>query len=268
GILTTIEKGFDSFKSTSEFNNGSFNEGFRYWARIGGGYPADFADLIETGENKCIQLNLQTTDDAITTVKFRILNDKVFSGKQLVVIYDWSGDRNFDVELTQWDKNRSLLISSGIGKSVYEAKNDTEWNTTATAVLNPLFHSDEGFYFTVKIKLLDIIPSTAKIDNIRIALANNNGVLYDLDGNEIEGVARKADATEVETAIVTTTEKVKIDEEDIESSVIDTRTIIILCSVCGAALCIIAVSIVFMVYTSKTSSSKSTIKHIKNEDTS
>lgn len=251
GILTSKTENYTEIPATEEFINGSFSQGFRYWARTGDGYPSDLATLIESGENKYIQLNLRSNEEFITTTKFRILNDKVFSGKELVVIYDWLGDRNFDIELTQWDSTGSLLVSSGFGKPVYEAKNDGEWNTTATSPLNPLYHSDEGFYFTVKIKLLDTLPTTTMIDNIRIALVNSNGVLYDLEGNEIKGVARKADSAEVETAIVTKTEKVKIGTATVENSVVDTKTIVILCVVCGGALCVIAVAVVLMVYSSK-----------------
>ena len=204
-----------------------------------------------------MELNLQTDEDILTTAEFRILNDKVFQGKQLVVLYDWLGDENFDIEFIQWDgKTTFRTISSGIGKTVYEAKNENEWNTTATSPLNTLFHSDRGFYFTVRIKLLNMLPSTARLDNFRVALVNANGVLYDLEGNEIKGVARKANDKEASTTIVTKTEQVKIAAGPIEGSVVDKKTIIILCSVGGAALCVIAVAIVLMTYYSKPKTKK------------
>lgn len=260
GIYTTKTSNYSAIPATEELLNGSFTQGFRYWARTGDGYPSDLATIVETGENKYLKLNLRTNEEVITTTKFRVFNANVYSGKNLVVIYDWLGDRNFDIELTQWDSTGSLLVSSGFGKTVYEAKNKNEWNTTATAPLNVLYHSDEGFYFTVKIKLLDTLPTETMIDNIRVALVNSNGVLYDLDGNEIKGVARKAGAAEVETAIVTKTERVKTGTITIENSVIDTKTIIILCSVCGGALCIIAVAVVLMLYTSKSAEAEKSAK--------
>lgn len=260
GIHTTKTSNYSAIPATETFINGSFTQGFRYWARTGDGYPSDLAKIIEAGENKYVKLNLRTNEEVITTTKFRILNANVYSGRNLVVIYDWLGDRNFDVELTQWDSTGSLLVSSGFGKTVYEAKNENEWNTSSTAPLNALYHSDEGFYFTVKIKLLDTLPTETMIDNIRIALVNSNGVLYDLEGNEIKGVARKAGAAEAETAIVTKTEKVKVGTTTIENSVVDTTTIIILCSVCGGALCVIAVAVVLMLYSSKQAEAAKTSK--------
>ena len=263
GIHTTKTSNYSAIPATETFVNGSFTEGFRYWARTGDGYPSDLAEIVEAGENKYLKLKLQTNEEVITTTKFRIFNANVYSGRNLVVIYDWVGDRNFDVELTQWDSTGSLLVSSGFGKAVYEAKNENEWNTAATAPLNVLYHSDEGFYFTVKIKLLDTLPTESKIDNIRVALVNSNGVLYDLEGNEIKGVARKAGAAEVETAIVTKTETVKTGTITVENSVVDTKTIIILCSVCGGALCVIAVAVVLMLYTTKSVETARAAKTVK-----
>lgn len=266
GIHTTKTSNYSAIPATETFVNGSFTEGFRYWARTGDGYPSDLAEIVETGENKYLKLNLRTNEEVITTTKFRVFNANVYSGRNLVVIYDWVGDRNFDVELTQWDSTGSLLVSSGFGKAVYEAKNENEWNTAATAPLNALYHSEEGFYFTVKIKLLDSLPTESKIDNIRVALVNSNGVLYDLEGNEIKGVARKAGAAEVETAIVTKTETVKTGTVTIENSVVDTKTIIILCSVCGGALCVIAVAVVLMLYSAKSAETAKAVKAAKTEE--
>lgn len=90
--------------------------------------------------------------------------------------------------------------------------------------------------------------------------------MYDLDGNEIKGVARKAGAAEAETAIVTKTETVKTGTITIENSVVDTKTIIILCSVCGGALCVIAVAVVLMLYSAKSAESANAARVVKSEE--
>ena len=265
GIYTTKINNYTKIPATESFYNGSFSQGLRYWARTGDGYTSALATLMDAGENRYIKLNITSDEEMLTTTKFKVLNENVYSGRSLVVVYDWLGDQNFDVELTQWDSTGALLISSGFGKSLYKAKSNDEWNTAATAPLNVLYHSDEGFYFTIKIRLLSTQPTEALIDNIRIALVSKSGILYDLEGNRIEGVSRKADVGETETVIVSTPKKEKSDGMP-ESSVIDTNTIIILCSVGGAALCVMAISVVLMVYNSKKTVKKPSAKKEKKQD--
>ena len=49
----------------------------------------------------------------------------------------------------------------------------------------------------------------------------------------------------------------------VENSVVDTKTIIILCSVCGGALCVIAVAVVLMLYTTKSVETARAAKTVK-----
>ena len=207
-LLGTKEEGivfpegidFRSLTLQAGLKNYNFSEGLKYWASINDKKPSETVMIMSEGENSFLTPYQLESGDGIMSAPFYCEN--IIPGQAMVVVYDWSGPEAFTVTLEQYDSSGTSVLSSGFGKTIYKAKNDQEWNTNATKPIHPVRISDDGYNamsFLVKIEIHN--PSfDIKIDNLRIGYSNANGVIYDINGNEIKGEARTSNQSEAPVA--------------------------------------------------------------------
>ena len=208
-IYGTVEKGItfaegygiNDIAPLPGFMNGDFSAGLKFWGGLNNKQPTDIVSIETAGENKYLSFKQVSAGDGVFTLRFAC--NKLIPGKPAVLVYDWSGPLNFYVSLEQRDSNTVTLLSSGLGKSLYEAKSENEWNTGVTEPIHPVRIPIDGYYqlfFSVKIEIVEP-EENIKIDNIRLAYTNENNVIYDLDGNEIKGEVRTEDEAEEPTDV-------------------------------------------------------------------
>lgn len=221
--------------------NYNFTDGLKFWASINAKKPADAVMVMIDGENSFLMPNQLESGDGIISAPFFCEN--IIPGQAVVIIYDWSGSADFKITLEQYDSSGASVVSSGFGKSLYEAKNDQEWNTSVTKPIHPIRLSDDGYnaiLFNVKIEIYN--PTfDLKIDNLRIGYSNANGIIYDINGNEIKGEARtsnQAEAPLVEFKPPITDERNNTDQA-LERGGDNENLINIFIVLCTIALCII-----------------------------
>ena len=187
-----------SVELQSSLKNSGFTEGLRYWLSLNGGKPSESVTIVQNGENTYLTANKNSSGDTIGIVSMRFSYKNIVPGQAPVVIYDWAGSNDFTVKLEQRDLSFLYLVSSGFGQSLYTAKNEEEWNTSVTKPLYPVRFSENGYYninFIVKIEIHN--PSAdIKLDNLRIGFINANGIVYDVNGNEIKGERRTTNEAE------------------------------------------------------------------------
>ncbi len=187
-----------SVELQSALKNSGFTEGLRYWLSLNGGKPSENVTIVQNGENTYLTANKNSSGDTIGIVSMRFSYKNIVPGQAPVVIYDWAGSNDFTVKLEQRDLAFLYLVSSGFGQSLYTAKNDEEWNTSVTKPLYPVRFSENGYYninFIVKIEIHN--PNAdIKLDNLRIGFINANGIVYDVNGNEIKGERRATNEAE------------------------------------------------------------------------
>lgn len=187
-----------SVELQSSFKNSGFTEGLRYWISLNDSKPSENVTVVKSGENTYISANKNSSGDTIGIVSMRFSYKNIVPGQAPVVIYDWAGSNDFIVKLEQRDLSFLYLVSSGFGQSLYTAKNNSEWNTSVTKPLYPVRYSENGYYninFVVKIEIHN--PNAdIKLDNLRIGFINANGIVYDVNGNEIKGERRATNEPE------------------------------------------------------------------------
>lgn len=187
-----------SVKTQTSLKNSGFTDGLRYWISLNNNKPSENVSIMKSGENFYISTNKSASGDTIGIISVRFSYKNLVPGKSPVVIYDWAGSNEFTVKLEQQDLTTSYLVSSGFGQSLYTAKNENEWNTCVTKPIYPIRNAENGYYnikFFVKIEINN--PNAdIKLDNLRIGFINANGIVYDINGNEIKGEKRATNEAE------------------------------------------------------------------------
>ena len=180
------------------FKNSGFTEGLRYWISLNENKPSENVTVVKEGENEYLASNKSASGETIGIVSVRFSYKNLLPGKAPVVIYDWAGSRDFTVKLEQRDLGMLYLVSSGFGQALYTAKNEEEWNTSVTKPLYLIRFAENGYYdinFIVKIEIHNP-EADIKLDNLRIGFINANGIVYDINGNEIKGERRATSEAE------------------------------------------------------------------------
>ena len=187
GIVTGGNYAIYSWPYVDEFKNGSFNEGFKYWATVDGVSPTQYATLGQDPDGRNF-ITLKAADyRGLISQPFHIKNVK-WSDK-IVVMIDYRGDGNLQlcVEITNRDgtgnENRVLGM-----KTIYESDN---WNT---AVVSPALtvgnmktdaetvakYGTEP-YFTIRLSA-GAGETITDISNVRVLKLADDGKYYNLDG--------------------------------------------------------------------------------------
>lgn len=258
------------------FMNGDFSLGLKFWGGLNNKAPGDFVSVSALGENKYLEFKeTAAAGDGLTTLRFSAA--KLLAGKPIVLVYDCSMPTQVNASLVQWDINRTKTLSSGVWKVLYEAKNETEWNTVVTKPIYPVMVPDGGYYelyFFIKLSLT--APAAGiKIDNLRLAYTNENEVIYDPDGNEIKGEARNESDAEEPTEVYDPSDRQNTDPQaqldinqdeqggDNEELI---HTIIIVGTIALAAVLAIAPSIIVKAVRSKKDKNKSFSEMLEEMD--
>lgn len=182
----------------SSLKNSGFADGLRYWLSLNDNKPSENVSIVKSGENEYLSANKTASGNLLGIISVRFAYKNILPGKAPVVIYDWTGSNDFTVKLEQCDSMSFYPVSSGFGQSLYTAKNQDEWNTSVTEPLYPVRNSQSGYYntnFVVKIEIHNP-NSDVKLDNLRIGFINANGLVYDINGNEIKGERRATNEAE------------------------------------------------------------------------
>lgn len=189
----TYEEGFFSQKHqfqrvdpTPQLMNADFSEGFRYWSTRSGTKANENAKLITEGDNTFIQLTPGGDYYGLTTALF--ICDQVKPGQKLVVMYDWRGAMDFQVYVAQWVDGVEVRMGRQVGKNLYEAQDETEWNVSVSNSEETVQESKEGnenLYFAIGIEATTIMDIDTCVDNVRLAIMDADGGYRDLEGNPI-----------------------------------------------------------------------------------
>lgn len=177
-------------------HNWDFAEGFKYWAGLDGKKVADSAKLLTEDSVRYIKLTGDTQWNGIITPLTVV--EELKPGQQACIVYDWKGNAaDFQVYLSQWVQNESGALSEvrlGLmyGKTLHEAKDANDWNTSVTRTKELVKASDSGnenIYISAAMQLATEKPAEAdaRIANIRLCIMNViSGRIYDLDGKLIK----------------------------------------------------------------------------------
>ena len=210
GIILSDGLSIWSIPIQSGLNNYNFSDGLKAWASINDKKPSEVISVVVDGENSYISSKKPEIIDGVPTISGtnglmtpQFTCENIIPGQAAVVVFDWSGSKDFNIKLEQYDTLGLSLVSSGFGKTIYTAQNDQEWNTTATVPIHPVRISVDGYEKVVFILKIEIYNQEAdiKIDNIRIGYSNSNGIIYDINGNEIVGEKRTSSSAEAPAVV-------------------------------------------------------------------
>lgn len=201
GITDAYVKGMPTISKPLNFD---FSQGFRYWGssimsdKMANALPTTVAKIEEENGNKYLTLNpVEGLSWAgVTTVPFYV--EGLASGTRLSVLYDWRGDGNVQVAMSQLDlvedptgRDKSYIkcSSTPVQNLVISPETDDGWYTSWQYVNYPVKDdttNDGKCRFIITIQPNGNNNVTTSFDNLRlVVIGQDNKTVYDLNGKII-----------------------------------------------------------------------------------
>ena len=190
--ITCINNNIVSVTPTAKPMNLDFSEGLRYWGtQYKTGKASDFVKLIIEKNNSYIKLSPKAKWDGILTAKFQCLGIK--EGDKIALVYDWKGSGDYQVGLkfinpaVAVQENWFVTGDVGVATTLYEAKNDSEWNVSMTMSKSlPKVASGETATFMIGVQTKSDLSLDYCFDNLTLVKIAADGSIKNLNGATLD----------------------------------------------------------------------------------